>query len=59
MDQPGTDSVIGVIAPPQRHLQRHGDHRGVLHGGGVPAHDGPGEAVNHEPTQTKSDRVLQ
>jgi hypothetical protein len=48
MYQPGTDVVIGVIAPPQRHLQRGGDHRGVLDGGGVPAHDGPGEAVDHE-----------
>jgi hypothetical protein len=48
MDQTSPDPVIGVIATPQRHLHRGGDHRGVLHGGGVAAHDGTGEAVDHE-----------
>src|SRR4029077_19677994 len=41
MDQPGIDAVIGMIAPPQRHLQCRRHHRGVLNGGGMPAHDRP------------------
>lgn len=40
--------MTAVVPTPQRHLQRGGDHRGVLHARRVPADDRPGEAVDHE-----------
>ena len=30
VNQSVTDTAAKVIAPPQRHLQRRGDHRGVV-----------------------------
>jgi hypothetical protein len=48
VNQPVVDVTVGVVAPPQRHLQRRGDHRGVLDGRRMPPDDGPREAVHDE-----------
>jgi serine/threonine protein kinase len=41
MNQSIADAAIAVNAAPQRHLQRRGDHGGVLNCRRVPADDGP------------------
>ncbi len=48
MNEPVGHGMATVVAAPQRHLQRRGDHGGVLHARCVPADDRAGEAVDHE-----------
>src|SRR5665811_2483073 len=48
VDHTGQDRPVGVIAPPQGHVQTLLDEGDVLAGRGGPAHDRPGVQVDRE-----------
>ncbi|WP_319448733.1 MULTISPECIES: molybdopterin oxidoreductase family protein [unclassified Mycobacterium] len=58
MDQPDIDAVLGVIAPPQRHLQHRGDHRGTYVVGANPADTMPPAMQFIDAARERSARLI-